>query len=155
MLIVGLGFVFTPTVAVPIQVPLLAVTVYIVLAVGDTTMLAPVVPTGCHVKPVAAAAQVNEAGFDAHTIEFELIAATCKGATVTVVNAVLVPHPFCPSNVYVVVTLGVIALPCVTPAFTHVYVNAPLPVNDTACPKQILLPVLVTVKFGTLLLTVN
>jgi hypothetical protein len=91
---VGLGLVFTATVAEPIHVPLLAVTVYIVFAVGDTTMLAPVDPTGCQVNPVAAAAQVNEAGLAAHTIEFELIAATCNGATVTVVNAVLVPQPF-------------------------------------------------------------
>ena len=90
---VGFGLVFTATVAEPKQVPLLAVTVYIVFAVGDTTMFAPVVPTGCQVNPVAAAAHVNEAVFDAHTIELELIAATCNGATVTVVNAVLVPHP--------------------------------------------------------------
>ena len=54
-----------------------------------------------------------------------------------------------------VVTLGVNALPCVTPAFTHVYVKAPLPVSATACPKQMLLPVVLTVKLGTLELTVS
>ena len=69
---------------------------------------------------MAAAAHVNEAGFEAHTIEFELIAATCKGATLTVVKAVLVPHPFCPNNVYTVVALGVNATPLEIPGFTHV-----------------------------------
>ena len=122
---------------------------------GDTTILAPVVPMGCQVKPVAAAAAVNEAGLEAQTTEFELMAETCNGATLTVVSAVLVPQPFCPKSVYTVVANGLNAIPLLMPGFTQVYVNAPVGVKATACPKQIVFPVEDTVRLGTLLLTVN
>ena len=73
---VGLGLVATVTVAKPPQVPFVTVTVYTVVAEGDTTMLAPVLPPGCQVYPVAAAAAVKVAGVDAQITELELIAAT-------------------------------------------------------------------------------
>ena len=105
ILTVGMGFVDKLIVATPAQVPSEAVTVYKVFTVG-VTINEPVWLVklrGFNVKLVAAAAILMVAGEPEHTNVGLAISITGKGATVIVRAAVLVPHPFCPLTIYVVV----------------------------------------------------
>jgi len=89
----------------------------------------------------------------AHTKVGEAIPITGKGAILIVVREVLVPHPFCPTMVYVVVALGVKATLLLMPP-ENVYVNAPAADIDTVLPRQTVGDEGVIVKTGAAALTV-
>jgi hypothetical protein len=66
-------------------------------------------------------------------------AVTARGVIVIVVVATVVPQPFCPVTVYTAELVGVNVCPLTTPALAQVYVIAPVAVNETVFPRQMLL----------------
>ena len=86
-----------------------------VVTEGLTAMLAPESAKGCQVNNVPGETALSVAGLPAQIEVGEATAAKAKGVTEMVVTAVVVPQPFCPLTVYVVVTPGKKETPLVTP----------------------------------------
>ena len=97
------------------------------------------------------------AGLPAHTKVGLALAVTTNGAIVIAVVEVLIPHPFCPATVYVVVAVGKNDCPFVTGTDPpdQVYVKAPPAVRVAVLPKQMVFGVLVMVNTGKPGLTVT
>ena len=94
---------------------------------------------GCHVNPFTAATAVSVAGYPWQTMVGLTEAETESGVIVMVVVATVVPQPFCPVTVYTAELVGVNVCPFTTPALVQVYVMAPVAVNETVLPRQMLL----------------
>lgn len=127
------------------------VTVYIVVDVGVTTILAPDKLPGFHVY-VEAPVPANVAEDPAQTaVGFELAVNVGNEFTVKEIVFVFVHPAEVPVTVYTVVAVGetTVVVPDNAPGF-HVYDVAPLPVNVADCPAQIAVgfDIAVTVGFG-------
>jgi hypothetical protein len=137
---VGNGFTVTLTVAVPVHpAALVPVTVYVVVALGVTVLLAPV-PNPPDQLYVLAPLAVNTELAPLHIADGLADAVTVgNGFTVTLTVAVPVhPAALVPVTVYVVVELGVTVLlaPVPNPP-DQLYVLAPLAVNTEVAPLHI------------------
>ena len=118
--IVGEGLVVSKRVCVPEHMPSLAVTVYIVLAVGETTATEVVSEPGSQVYPLTAEFALIVAVRPSHIIVGLEATLTDNGATVMVETAELVPHPLEPLTVYMAVETGVKDCPFTTPGLVQV-----------------------------------
>jgi len=138
-LTVGNRFTVTLTAAVPEHPAVLVpVTVYVVVELGVTVLLAPL-PKVCDQLYVFAPLAVNTELAPLH-IAAGLADAVTDGNGFTVTLTVAVPvHPavFVPVTVYVVVELGVTVMLAVLPPVLQLYVFAPLAVNIELAPLHI------------------
>ncbi len=110
LLTVGVGFGVTVTVlvAVPIQFPTLQVAVYVVVEVGLTVLVNPVVPS-FHVTELEQLLTVKVAELPEHIVGLFTVGVGF-GVTVTVLVAVPVQVPTLQVAVYVVVEIGLTVL---------------------------------------------
>jgi hypothetical protein len=137
--IVGNGFTVTVTVAVPVHPAVLVpVTVYVVVALGVTVMLAAMSPVlQLYVfAPLAVSSELSPLHIAAGLADAVTVG---NGFTVTLTVAVPVhPSALVPVTVYVVVALGVTVLlaPVPNPP-DQLYVFAPLAVNTELAPLHI------------------
>jgi len=136
---VGVGLTVTVTCAVLLQPDVVPVTVYVVVAAGETVMGDPLMLPGFQLYDVAPP-PVSVVDPPTQMVGFDAVAVTVGvGLTVTVTCAVLV-HPFAPVpvTVYVVVAAGetVIGEPLIFPGF-QLYEVPPPPVNVVDPPEQI------------------
>jgi hypothetical protein len=137
-------------VAVPEHPPLVPVTVYVVVVVGETVTGDPLSDPGIHVYVVAPLA-VMVAELPAQIVAVDVVVVTV-GVGFTVIVLVAVPvHPFAavPVTVYVVVPAGetVTVPPLRLPGF-QLYVAAPPPVSVSELPLQIVVVEDVAVTVG-------
>ena len=147
---VGEGLTVIVTCAVPVQPAVVPVTVYVVVAAGETVIGEPLIFPGFQVYDVAPE-PVSVVELPAQIVELDAVAVTVGvGVTVTVIVAVFV-HPALnvPVTVYVVVAAGETTtdVPLRFPG-CQVYVVAPAPVSVVDPPEQIELLVALTVTFG-------
>jgi len=148
-LIVGVEFTVTVTVAVLLHpTPLDPVTVYVVLLVGATVILAvlPPVLQLYVLPPLAVNTEVPPTHIDDGDAVILIVGVEF---TVTVTVAVLLhPTPLDPVTVYVVLLVGATVILAVLPPVLQLYVFAPLAVITEVCPLHIAAGLAVAVTDG-------
>lgn len=148
---VGLGFTINEIVRVFVQIPLVPLTVYVVVVVGVTIILFPVIEAGNQVYVVAPLA-VRVAEFPKQTaVGVLMMLMVGLGLTIKFTVRVELHNPLNPVTVYVVVLVGLtVTVPPVNDPGIHVNEVAPLALKVELDPEQIFVGEALAVTVGLL-----